>query len=82
MNAANTINNTRMSVADVARAEVATYLYGLFANDDGWLANLDRWTQRRITEENMAKLALVFESDDPAEACYRCLLYTSDAADD
>ena len=74
MNAANTINNTRMSVADVARAEVATYLYGLFANDDGLLANLDRWTQRRITEENMAKLALVFESDDPAEACYRDLI--------
>ena len=34
MNATNTINNARMSVADVARAEVATYLYGLFANDE------------------------------------------------
>jgi hypothetical protein len=74
MNASNTISSTRMSVADVARAEVATYLYELFASDDGLLANLDRWTQRRITEENMAKLALVFESDDPAEACYRDLI--------
>jgi hypothetical protein len=38
------------------------------------LGDLDRWTQRRITEENMAKLALVFESDDPAEACYGDLI--------
>ena len=74
MNATSTISGTRMSVADVARAEVATYLYELFASEDGLLANLDRWTQRRITEENMAKLALVFEADDPAEACYRDLI--------
>ncbi|MGI9219803.1 MAG: hypothetical protein ACR2QS_02055 [Woeseiaceae bacterium] len=74
MNASNSIKNTPMPLADVARAQVATYLYELFANDDGLLANLDRWTQRRITEENMAKLALVFESDDPAEACYRDLI--------
>jgi hypothetical protein len=53
---------------------VATYLYQVYANDDGLLGDLDRWTQRRITEENMAKLALVFESDDPAEACYRDLI--------
>ena len=69
-----TKSDKRLTVADVARAEVATYLYELFANDDGLLANLDRWTQRRITEENMAKLALIFESDDPAEACYRDLI--------
>ena len=62
MIASNSVSNKRLSVADVARADVATYLYELFASDDGLLANLDRWTQRRITEENMAKLALVFES--------------------
>jgi hypothetical protein len=74
MNASNTIRNKPIPLADAARAQVATYLYELFANHDGLLANLDRWTQRRITEENMAKLALVFESDDPAEACYRDLI--------
>ena len=74
MIASTTMSDKRLSVADVARAEVATYLYELFASDDGLLANLDRWTQRRITEENMAKLALVFESDDPAESCYRDLI--------
>jgi hypothetical protein len=64
----------RFSIADAARARIATYLYQVYASDDGLLGDLDRWTQRRITEENMAKLALVFESDDPAEACYRDLI--------
>jgi hypothetical protein len=64
----------RFSIADAARARIATYLYQVYASDDGLLGDLDRWTQCRITEENMAKLALVFESDDPAEACYRDLI--------
>jgi hypothetical protein len=67
-------NLSRFSIAEAARARVATYLYKVYASDNGLLGNLDRWTQRQITEENMAKLALVFESDDPAEACYRDLI--------
>lgn len=67
-------NLSRFSVADAARARVATYLYRVYASDDGLLGKLDRWTQRRITAENMAKLALVFESEEPAEACYRDLI--------
>ena len=67
-------NLSRFSIADAARARVATYLYKVYASDNGLLGNLDRWTQRRITEENMAKLALIFESDDPAETCYRDLI--------
>ncbi len=67
-------NLSRFSIADAARARVATYLYEVYASDSGLLGNLDRWSQRRITEENMAKLALVFESDDPAEASYRDLI--------
>ncbi len=74
MKPSNTTKPTQFSLADAARAQVATYLYELYANDEGLLANLDRWTQRRITEENMAKLALVFESDDPVETCYRDLI--------
>ncbi len=64
----------RFSIADAAKARVATYLYQVYASDDGLLGDLDRWTQRRITEENLAKLALVFQSEDPAEACYRDLI--------
>ena len=67
-------NLSRFSIADAARARVATYLYKVYASDNGLLGNLDRWTQRQITAENMAKLALVFESDDPAEACYGDLI--------
>ncbi len=74
MNTSRSTKQTRFSLADAARAQVATYLYQLYANDNGLLANLDRWTQRRITEENMAKLALVFESDDPVETCYKDLI--------
>ncbi|NIL93490.1 MAG: hypothetical protein GTO71_03380 [Woeseiaceae bacterium] len=70
---------SQFSIADAARARVATYLYAVYATDDGLLGNLDRWTQRRITEENMAKLALVFDSDDPAEACYGDLIRELDA---
>lgn len=74
MNASSFTRSPRFTVADAAKAQVATYLYELYSNDDGMLANLDRWTQRRITDESMAKLALVFESDDPAETCYRDLI--------
>ena len=44
----------RFSIADAARARVATYLYQVYASDDGLLGDLDRWTQRRITEENLS----------------------------
>jgi len=74
MDTSNSTKLPRFSLTDAARAQVATYLYGLNAHDNGSLANLDRWTQRRIGEENMAKLALVFESDDPVEICYRDLI--------
>lgn len=74
MNSSISTRLSRLSMADAARAQVATYLYDVFANDQGLLANLDRWTQRRITEENLAKLALVFESDDPVETSYRDLI--------
>ncbi len=74
MNASTSTTHTPFTMADAARAQVAMYLYELYANDEGLLANLDRWTQQRITEENMAKLALVFESDDPVETCYRDLI--------
>lgn len=56
------------------RNEVAAYLYDVFAAEDSALASLDRWTQRRVIDENMAKIALVLESDDPVEHCYQNLI--------
>lgn len=74
MNTSSSTMPKQFSLADAARARVATYLYELYADDKGLLSRLDRWTQRRITDENMAKLTLVFESDDPVEACYQDLI--------
>lgn len=61
------------------RDEVADYLYDLFNADDSDLASMDLWTQRRILEENMAKIALVFEADDPVEYCYQNLIREIDS---
>lgn len=59
--------------------EVADRLYDVFNAGHGALASLDQWTQRRILEENMAKLALVLEADDPVEYCYQNLIREIDA---
>jgi hypothetical protein len=67
-------DTNRFSLLDAMRAKIAAYLYTTFRETEGLLGNLDRWTQRRITEENMAKLALVLNSEDPVEACYQDLI--------
>lgn len=79
MNSHRPTHQNRFSISDAARARVATYLYEVYSSEGGLLGSLDRWTQRRITEENMAKLALVFGSEDPAEACYRDLIREIDS---
>ena len=63
-----------MTLSGTIQARISSYLYEAYAADFGLLGDLDRWTQRRITDENMAKLSLVLESDDPAETCYRDLI--------
>ena len=62
------------SLLDEIRFRITAYLSHLYADDEGLLGNLDLWTQRRIIDENLAKLALVVEADDPAESCYRDLI--------
>ena len=64
----------RYSLAEAIQASISSYLYDAYAADFGLLGDLDRWTQRRITDENMAKLALVLEAEDATEACYRDLI--------
>ena len=58
----------------ILRNEVAAYLYDVFSAEDSALATLDRWTQRRVIDENMAKITLVLEADDPVEYCYQNLI--------
>jgi hypothetical protein len=67
------------SLMDAIRFRITAYLSQLCVEDEGLFANLDHWTQSRIIEENMAKLALVLDSDDPAETSYRDLIREIDA---
>ena len=56
------------------RSDVADYLHAAFTEDDSALAWMDRWTERRVIDENMAKIGLVLEADDPVEYCYQNLI--------
>ncbi len=67
-------DTNRFSLLDAIRSRISAYLYPLYSKDEGLLGNLDHWTRRRITGENLAKLALVLDSEDPAESCYKDLI--------
>jgi len=58
----------------IIRSDVANYLHDAFAAEDSELAWMDRWTERRVIDENMAKIGLVLEADDPVEYCYQNLI--------
>ena len=72
-------DSSRFSLLEAIRFRITAYLSELCVEDEGLFFNLDHWTQRRIIDENMAKLALVLESDDPAETCYSDLIREIDA---
>ena len=69
----------RTDIAAEIRNDVAAYLYDVFTSDDSQLSGLDRWTQRRVTDENIAKINLVMEADDSVEYCYQNLVREIDA---
>lgn len=58
---------------------VNAYLHDRFSSKEGHMARLDRWSQQRITVENLAKLALVLEAADPVEHCYQNLIREIDS---
>lgn len=64
-----------VSIEDAVNA----YLGDRFTCRDSHMARLDRWSQQRISVENLAKLALVRESGDPVEYCYQNLIREIDA---
>ena len=69
----------RYSLSETIHAEVSRYLYEAFTADDGLLSNVDRWTQRRVTVENLTKIELAHASADPVEYCYQNLIREIDA---
>jgi hypothetical protein len=64
----------RYSLEEAIRSGVSKHLHEAFRREDERLGNLDRWTQRRVYDENMAKVSLVLEADDSAEHCYQNLI--------
>jgi hypothetical protein len=69
----------RYSLSETIHAEVSRYLYEAFTAHDGLLSNVDRWTQRRVTVENLTKIELAHASEDPVEYCYQNLIREIDA---
>ena len=70
------INNetSKQTIAERIRADVSAYVHETFTDEASPLASLDRWTQRRITSENLAKLELALEDEDPVDFIYRNLI--------
>lgn len=61
-------------MSEATRAEVSRFLHDAFQAGHGLLSDLDRWTQRRVTVENLAKIELAHAADDPVEHCYQNLI--------
>jgi len=74
MRHANRKETKSYTLPEAIQATIAEHLYEVYKKSAGLIGNLDRWTQQRITDENLAKVALILKSDDPAEACYRDLI--------
>jgi hypothetical protein len=66
--------SNKYSLSEAIHADVSGFLYEAFSSEDGLLGNVDRWTQRKVTMENLAKIELVLEADDPVEHCYQNLI--------
>ena len=72
-------DSKRYSLSETIHAEVSRFLYQAFTADSGLLSNVDRWTQRRVTMENLTKIELAHASEDPVEYCYQNLIREIDA---
>ena len=69
----------RYSQAEAIHADVSRILYEAFSAENGLLANIDRWTQRKVTLENLTKIELTHAAGDPVEYCYQNLIREIDS---
>ena len=72
-------SSKRYTLTEAIRADVSARLYDAFSAEDGALSNLDRWTQRKVAFENLAKIDLTLEADDPVEYCHQNLIREIDS---
>ena len=68
MRPANHDGPQRYGLPEAIRATIAEYLYAAFDNSDALIANLDRWTQQRIADENLAKVVRHFPGERSCRA--------------
>ena len=54
----------RYSRFEAIHAAVSRFLYEAFSTEGGLLSNVDRWTQRKVTLENLTKIELAHAADD------------------
>ena len=64
---------------DSVRHSVEQFIAAGVADPGGVLGNLDRWSQRRVAAENMGKVELVLEAEDPVEHCFQNLIREIDS---
>jgi len=69
----------RYSRFEAIHAAVSHFLYEAFSTEGGLLSNVDRWTQRKVTLENLTKIELAHAADDPVEYCYQNLVREIDS---
>lgn len=74
MNANTEAETEPSSISHTVRKAVTTLMFDLIADEASLLGGLDRWTQRRVVADVMAKTQLVLESGDPVEHCYQNLI--------
>jgi hypothetical protein len=73
-----TIDNEKepepLTLPDAVRHSVERFIAAGVADVSGVLGHLDRWSQRLVAAENLAKIDLMLEADDPGEHCHQNLI--------
>ena len=67
-------SSKRNPLEELIRSNVARHICEAFSDANSEFSKLDKWTQRRIYAENMAKVELMLEADDSGEHCYQDLI--------
>jgi hypothetical protein len=69
----------RYARSEAIHAAASSILYEAFSAENGLLSNVDRWTQRKVTLENLTKIELAHAAGDPVEYCYQNLIREIDS---
>lgn len=62
------------SLSETIGTHVSAAIFEALSSEEGALYDFDRWTRRKLTLQNLAKMELVLSADDPLEYCYQNLV--------